>query len=93
VLQYNKRDLSSPAPVHYLDYVLNNRSTRVPSFVGIATSGQGVFATLNAISRLLLQKFARENESATTKQSGQPQTSSAPATTALSGIAAAAARR
>ena len=92
VLQYNKRDLSNPAPVHYLDYILNNRSTRVPSFVGIATSGQGVFATLNAISRLLLQKFARENEAAAKHQS-QPQTSSAPATTALSGIAAAAARR
>jgi NAD-dependent oxidoreductase involved in siderophore biosynthesis len=84
--------LSNPAPVHYLDYILNNRSTRVPSFVGIATSGQGVFATLNAISRLLLQKFARENEAAAKHQS-QPQTSSAPATTALSGIAAAAARR
>ena len=92
VLQYNKRDLSNPAPVHYLDYILNNRSVRVPSFVGIATSGQGVFATLNAISRLLLQKFARENEAAAKHQS-QPQTSSAPATTALSGIAAAAARR
>src|ERR1700724_1203942 len=56
VVQYNKRDLGNPAPVHYLDFVLNNRKVRVPSFVGIATSGQGVFATLNAISRLLLQK-------------------------------------
>ena len=91
VLQYNKRDLSNPAPVHYLDYVLNNRSTRVPSFVGVATTGQGVFATLNAISRLLLQKFAHENEMAAAKQQHQPQTSTA--TTALSGIAAAAARR
>src|ERR1700756_1152487 len=26
VLQYNKRDLANPAPVHYLDFVLNNRS-------------------------------------------------------------------
>lgn len=93
VLQYNKRDLSNPAPVHYLDYVLNNRSVRVPSFVGIATSGQGVFATLNAISRLLLQKFARENETAATRQQAQPQTSPLPATTALSGIAAGAAHR
>jgi len=64
----------------------------VPSFVGIATTGQGVFATLNAISRLLLQKFARENESASAKQQS-PQTATAPATTALSGVAAAAARR
>jgi signal recognition particle receptor subunit beta len=90
VVQYNKRDLGNPAPVHYLDFVLNNRKVRVPSFVGIATSGQGVFATLNAISRLLLQKFARENETAATKQQ---QRSATTATTALSGIAAAAARR
>ena len=92
VLQYNKRDLGNPAPVHYLDFVLNNRSVRVPSFVGIATSGQGVFATLNAISRLLLQKFAHENEAASAKQQSS-QTATAPASTALSGIAAAAARR
>jgi mutual gliding-motility protein MglA len=91
VVQYNKRDLGNPAPVHYLDFVLNNRKVRVPSFVGIATSGQGVFATLNAISRLLLQKFARENETAATKQ--QQRNATTPATTALSGIAAAAARR
>src|ERR1700732_4621424 len=25
VVQYNKRDLGNPAPVHYLDFVLNNR--------------------------------------------------------------------
>ena len=92
VLQYNKRDLPSPAPVHYLDFVLNNRSVRVPSFVAVATTGQGVFATLNAISRLLLQKFARENEAASAKQQSS-QTAMAPATSALSGIAAAAARR
>ncbi len=91
VVQYNKRDVGSPAPVHYLDFVLNNRKVRVPSFVGIATSGQGVFATLNAISRLLLQKFARENETAATKQ--QQRGATTPATTALSGIAAAAAHR
>lgn len=91
VVQYNKRDLGNPAPVHYLDFVLNNRKVRVPSFVGIATSGQGVFATLNAISRLLLQKFARENETAATKQ--QQRSATTAANTALSGIAAAAARR
>src|SRR5208283_2607896 len=41
VLQYNKRDMPNPAPVHYLEYVLNNRRVRVPSFVGVATTGQG----------------------------------------------------
>lgn len=90
VLQYNKRDMPNPAPLHYLEYILNNRPVRVPSFVAVATTGQGVFATLNAISRLLLQRFARENEQATSKhRSGAP----SPASTALSGIAAGTIRR
>src|SRR6266705_5730696 len=78
VLQYNKRDMPNPAPLHYLEFVLNNRRVRVPSFPAVATNGQGVFGTLNAISRLLLQKFAKENEQAAAKNPrGQ---------TALSGI-------
>jgi signal recognition particle receptor subunit beta len=90
VLQYNKRDMPNPAPIHYLEYILNNRRVRVPSFVATATTGQGVFATLNAVSRLLLQKFAREAEDAASKQK---RLATSPATTALSGIAAASARR
>lgn len=86
VLQYNKRDMPNPAPVHYLEFLLNNRPVRVPSFVGVATSGQGVFATLNAITRLLLQKFARENEDASAKHHRGPHVPLA--STALSGIAA-----
>jgi signal recognition particle receptor subunit beta len=90
VLQYNKRDMPNPAPLHYLEYILNNRPVRVPSFVAVATTGQGVFPTLNAISRMLLQRFARENEQATSKtRSG----ASSPANTALSGIAAGTIRR
>src|SRR3989454_8155104 len=50
VLQYNKRDMPNPAPLHYLDYIMNNRTLRVPSFPAVATGGQGVFATLNSIS-------------------------------------------
>jgi mutual gliding-motility protein MglA len=90
VLQYNKRDMPNPAPVHYLEYILNNRRVRVPSFVAVATTGQGVFATLNAVSRLLLQRFARENEQAVSKhqRAGHPL-----ATTSPSGIAAAQPRR
>jgi signal recognition particle receptor subunit beta len=89
VVQYNKRDMPNPAPVHYLEYILNNRRVRVPSFQAVATTGQGVFATLNAVSRLLLQKFARENDQAAAK--GQRATS--PATTALSGISSGTSRR
>jgi signal recognition particle receptor subunit beta len=90
VLQYNKRDMPNCAPVHYLDYLLNNRRVRVPSFEAVATTGQGVFNTLNAISRLLLRKFAREMEQTAAKQRAGAQP---PARTALSGIAAATLRR
>jgi signal recognition particle receptor subunit beta len=83
ILQYNKRDMPNAAPVHYLEFLLNNRKTRVPSFQGCATTGEGVFATLNAISRLLLQKFAREMEAASRQKSASPA-----AYSSLSGIAA-----
>jgi signal recognition particle receptor subunit beta len=82
VLQYNKRDLPNPAPVHFLEFILNNRRVRVPSFVAVAMTGEGVFSTLNAISRLLLQKFAKENEAAVAKL----QPGSLQATTAMNGI-------
>ncbi len=64
VLQFNKRDMPNVAPSHYLDFLLNDRATRVPSFEAVATTGQGVFDTLNTVSRLLLVKFAREAEAA-----------------------------
>ena len=90
VLQYNKRDMPNPAQGHNLEHILNNRKVRVPSFVAVATTGQGVFATLNAVSRLLLQRFAWENEQAVSKYQ---RAGHLPATTSLSGIAAAQPRR
>ena len=54
VLQYNKRDLAKPAPVTYLEFVLNRRATRVPFFEASAIEGQGVFDTLNTVSRMAL---------------------------------------
>ncbi|MFZ4693972.1 MAG: GTP-binding protein [Verrucomicrobiia bacterium] len=62
ILQYNKRDLPNVAPVNYMEYVLNNRTMRVQSFESSAATGQNVFASLNAISRLLLFKFTRESD-------------------------------
>ena len=62
VLQYNKRDMPSVAPVNYMEYVLNNRKVRVQSFESVASTGQNVFSTLNAISRLLLYKFTKESD-------------------------------
>lgn len=57
IIQYNKRDLPEVAPVDYLEYVLNNRDTQVPSFEASASKGEGVFETLNMITRMLLHKF------------------------------------
>jgi mutual gliding-motility protein MglA len=60
VLQYNKRDLPNVAPTEYLDFLLNNRETQVPSFEAVASQCQGVFEPLNMITRLLLNKFINE---------------------------------
>ena len=62
VLQYNKRDLSAVAPVDYLEFLLNNREVQVPSFQASAHKCEGVFETLNMITRLLLHKFINEGK-------------------------------
>src|SRR6202166_2895209 len=62
VLEYNKRDLPNIAPVNYMEYVLNNRKKRLQSFEVISSSGQNVFATLNAVSQILLHKFSKQSE-------------------------------
>src|SRR5215510_8239174 len=62
VLQYNKRDLPNIAPVNYLDYVLNNRKKRVQSFEVVSSTGQNVFASLNAVSQILLHKFSKQSD-------------------------------
>ncbi len=61
VLQYNKRDLPNAAPVEYMDFLLNNREAQAPSFTASAHQCQGVFETLNMITRLLLHKFVTES--------------------------------
>ncbi len=62
VLQYNKRDLENVAPVNYLEYVLNNRKKRVQSFEVVSSTGQNVFASLNAVSQILLHKFSKQSD-------------------------------
>lgn len=59
VLQYNKRDLPDVAPVSYLDYTLNNREYRCPSYSAVASEGKGVFETLNMVARLALNRFVK----------------------------------
>lgn len=62
VLQYNKRDLPNAAPMDYLEFLLNNRDVQVPSFPASASKCEGVFETLNMITRMLLHKFINESQ-------------------------------
>jgi signal recognition particle receptor subunit beta len=63
VLQYNKRDLPNAAAMEYMDFLLNNRESAVPSFGACAHKCDGVFETLNMITRMLLHKFISESKS------------------------------
>jgi GTPase SAR1 family protein len=57
ILQFNKRDLPNPAPVSYMEYLLNAGPRRLPVFEAAATAGHQVFATLNALAQEVLQRF------------------------------------
>lgn len=59
VLQYNKRDLPNIAPIEQLQKTLNPRG--VPYFEAVATTGTGVFATLKAISKLVIDRAQSTN--------------------------------
>jgi mutual gliding-motility protein MglA len=61
VLQFNKRDLPNAAPRDYMEFLLNGRARRVPSFESVAVGGAGVFEALNTVSRMvLLSEFGQE---------------------------------
>ncbi len=53
VMQYNKRDLPNAVPVADLQSALNPRA--VPWFEAVASQGVGVFETLKAVAKLVLQ--------------------------------------
>ncbi len=55
VLQYNKRDLANAMPIERMEKDCNIRG--VPSFEAVASEGLGVFATLKAISKLILNRL------------------------------------
>src|SRR3954453_3050741 len=57
VLQYNKRDMPSAAPLEYMEYLLNDGDVQAPSFPSVAHRAEGIFEPLNALSRMLLNKF------------------------------------
>lgn len=57
VLQYNKRDLSNVVSIEDLQRALNPRN--IPWFEAVATTGIGVFETLKAIAKLVLQELKK----------------------------------
>jgi signal recognition particle receptor subunit beta len=62
VIQHNKQDLPNLAPAQYIDFLLNNGSSKVPTVNAAAIDGTGVLETLNAIAKLVIQDFvAKKN--------------------------------
>ena len=57
VVQYNKRDLPNAVEVPELRSILN--PAKVPDFEAQARSGEGVFDTLKAVSKLVLTELKR----------------------------------
>jgi signal recognition particle receptor subunit beta len=57
VIQYNKRDLYDVTPIDELEHTLNQHSA--PSFATTATSGEGVYESLEAITRAVMEEFER----------------------------------
>lgn len=55
VIQYNKRDVPNAVPVEEMRRALNKEG--VPDFEAVAPKGQGVFETLKAIAKLVLQRL------------------------------------
>jgi mutual gliding-motility protein MglA len=57
VMQYNKRDLPNVVSLAELSASLNPGGR--PEYAAVATTGQGVFETLKAIAKLVLQELKR----------------------------------
>ncbi len=64
VIQYNKRDLSNVSTIDVLEQRLNPEGR--PYFEAVAVSGEGVFKTLKAISKMVLEQI-RQNSNNTPK--------------------------
>jgi mutual gliding-motility protein MglA len=58
ILQFNKRDLPDAVPVDMLKTILDP-SNRFTSFESAAHSGMGVFETLRAVSKQVLERLAK----------------------------------
>lgn len=58
VIQFNKRDLPDAVPTEMLKSILDPQG-RFLSFDAAASSGVGVFETLRAVSKMVLERLAR----------------------------------
>ncbi|MCI0483820.1 MAG: GTPase domain-containing protein [candidate division NC10 bacterium] len=58
VLQYNKRDLPNVTPIDELQKALNPRN--LPWFEAVASQGIGVFETLKAIAKVVMQELQKK---------------------------------
>jgi mutual gliding-motility protein MglA len=54
LIQYNKRDLDDALPLYQLEQAVNIH--KVPSFEAVALDGRGVFATLKALTGLVVKQ-------------------------------------
>jgi signal recognition particle receptor subunit beta len=57
VIQYNKRDMPSIAPIEELRNMINTGT--VPDFEAVAINGMGVFDTLKAVAKLVLTELKK----------------------------------
>lgn len=78
VLQYNKRDLPNAAPRAQLDYLLNRPTNPFPVFETVAARGVNVFACLNAVSQMVLQRFHAAMNPAAPAEPPRPQAPAIP---------------
>lgn len=74
VIQYNKSDLPTALPIAELDAKLNTLGW--PSYTAVAVKGEGVFDTLKAIMKLVLEK-ARTGGTKTKSRKAAPASASA----------------
>ncbi len=70
VIQFNKRDLPSAAPVRTLESELN--LLNVPSYEAIATQGIGVYETFQGIAGMLYNKLTEKLEPRRPEDAAQP---------------------
>jgi len=61
ILQFNKRDLPAIAPIHYMDFLLNQGDTRTTYIDAVAVKDIGVDVTLNLVCKMVTAKFIQDN--------------------------------